>query len=42
MGDAPIDEASACIPRLDAAIAMSTMFSEDRETSYFTWRKAVS
>lgn len=36
--DAPIDEASACIPRLDTAITMSTSFSEDRKTFYFTWR----
>jgi hypothetical protein len=36
--DAPIDEASACIPLLDAAIMMSTSFSEDRKTCYFIWR----
>lgn len=36
--DAPIDEASACIPRLDAPVTMSTSFSEDRTTFYFTWR----
>ena len=35
--DAPIDEASACIPLRDAAIMMSTSFSEDRKTFYFTW-----
>jgi hypothetical protein len=36
--DAPIEEASAWIPRLDTAITMSTSFSEDRKTFYFTWR----
>ncbi len=36
--DATIDEASACIPLLDAAITMSASFSEDRKTFYFTWR----
>lgn len=35
--DAPIDQASACIPRLDTAITMSTSFSEDRKTFYFSW-----
>jgi len=35
--DAGIDEASAFIPLLDAAITMSTSFSEDRKTFYFTW-----
>ena len=35
--DAPIDEAPACIPLLDAAIMMSTSFSEDHKTFYFTW-----
>ena len=36
--DAPIDQASACIPPLDTAITMSTSFSEDRKTFYFSWR----
>jgi hypothetical protein len=36
--DAPIDQASACIPLLNTAITMSTSFSEDRKTFYFTWR----
>jgi hypothetical protein len=36
--NAPIDEASACIPLWDAPVTMSTSFSEDRKTFYFTWR----
>ena len=35
--DAPIDEASTCVPMLDAAITMSSSFSEDRKTFNFTW-----
>ena len=36
--DAPIDEASACIPLRDEPVTMSVSFSEDRKTFYFTWR----
>lgn len=36
--DAPIDEASACTPLLDAPVTMSASFSEDRKIFYFTWR----
>ena len=36
--DAPIDEASACVPLRDEPVTISTSFSEDRKTFYFTWR----
>ncbi len=35
--DAPIDEASACIPMRDTAVTMSTNLSEDRKPFYSTW-----
>ena len=36
--DVPIGAAFAWIPMFDAAVTMSTSFSEDRKIFYFTWR----
>lgn len=40
--DAPIDEAAAYIPRQNAPVSMTTSFSADRRTFFFSWHPPMT